>query len=40
MLNTGSLSVLGYENSLSRPAIRLWNDTGHIDNESNQKSKT
>jgi len=40
MLNTGSLSVLGYENFLSRPAIRLWNDTGHLDNESNQKSKT
>ena len=37
MLNTASLSVLGYENS--QPAIRLWNDTGHFDNESNQKSK-
>jgi broad specificity phosphatase PhoE len=40
MLHTGSLSVLGYENSLSRPAIRLWNDSGHLDNESNQKPKT
>lgn len=39
MLNTGSLSVLGYEHSVSRPAIRLWNDTGHLDTESNQKSK-
>jgi broad specificity phosphatase PhoE len=39
MLNTGSLSVLGYENSPARPAIRLWNDTGHLDHESNQKSK-
>ena len=40
MLNTGSLSVLGYENFLSRPAIRLWNDTGHLDNQSIQKPKT
>jgi probable phosphoglycerate mutase len=39
VLSTGSLSTLGYENSPSRPAIRLWNDTGHLDNESNQKSK-
>ena len=30
MLNTASVSVLGYENSLSQPAIRLWNDTGHV----------
>lgn len=40
MLNTGSLSVLGYENSVSRPAIRLWNDMGHLDRESNQKPQT
>lgn len=40
MLSTGSVSVLGYENSLSRPAIRLWNDTGHCDTEPNQKPKT
>jgi broad specificity phosphatase PhoE len=40
MLSTGSLSVLGYENSFSRPAIRLWNDTGHFDAEPNQKPKT
>jgi broad specificity phosphatase PhoE len=39
MLNTASLSVLGYENSISQPAIRLWNDTGYLDNESNQKPK-
>ena len=31
MLNTASLSVLGYEHSLSQPAIRLWNDTRHVD---------
>jgi len=30
MLNTASLSVLGYEGSISRPAIRLWNDTHHL----------
>ena len=32
MLNTASVSVLGYEHSLSQPAIRLWNDTHHVDN--------
>jgi broad specificity phosphatase PhoE len=26
-LNTTSLSILGYENNLSGPVIRLWNDT-------------
>ena len=30
MLGTASLSVLGYEHSLSQPAIRLWNDTHHV----------
>ena len=30
MLNTASVSVLSYENSLSQPAIRLWNDTRHV----------
>jgi probable phosphoglycerate mutase len=30
MLRTASLSVLGYENSLAQPAIRLWNDTHHL----------
>jgi broad specificity phosphatase PhoE len=30
MLGTASLSALGYENSISRPAIRLWNDTNHV----------
>ena len=35
MLSTASLSVLGYESSIARPAIRLWNDTHHLlaDNE-------
>ncbi len=31
VLSTGSLSVLGYENTLFEPAIRLWNDTRHLD---------
>jgi broad specificity phosphatase PhoE len=30
MLGTASLSALGYENSVSHPAIRLWNDTHHV----------
>lgn len=30
LLSTVSLSVLGYEDSRSQPAVRLWNDTGHL----------
>jgi broad specificity phosphatase PhoE len=30
MLDTASLNMLGYERSLSRPVIRLWNDTRHV----------
>ena len=30
MLSTASLSAFGYENDLSRPVIRLWNDTHHV----------
>jgi probable phosphoglycerate mutase len=30
MLSTASLSALSYENSISCPAIRLWNDTNHL----------
>ncbi|HEU4714928.1 MAG TPA: histidine phosphatase family protein [Pyrinomonadaceae bacterium] len=30
MLSTASISVLGYENRLTQPAIRLWNDTHHL----------
>jgi len=30
MLSTASLSELGYENDLSRPVIRMWNDTQHV----------
>ena len=29
LLDTASLSALGYENNLSQPAIRLWNDSHH-----------
>ena len=34
MLSTASLSALGYESDLSRPVIRFWNDTRHVDTES------
>ena len=30
MLNTASLSALGYEHNLSEPVIRFWNDTHHV----------
>jgi len=30
MLNTASLSAVGYEHDLSRPVIRLWNDDRHV----------
>jgi probable phosphoglycerate mutase len=30
LLNTASLSTLGYEHDLSRPVIRLWNDDHHV----------
>ena len=30
MLGTASLSALSYENSLTRPAIYLWNDVHHV----------
>ncbi len=29
-LNTASVSELGYENTLTQPVIRLWNDTRHL----------
>jgi broad specificity phosphatase PhoE len=32
VLNTASLSMLGYEGNLSQPAIRLWNDICHLEN--------
>jgi len=30
MLSTASLSAVGYENDISRPVIRLWNDDHHV----------
>jgi len=30
MLSTASLSAVGYEKAVSRPVIRLWNDTHHV----------
>jgi broad specificity phosphatase PhoE len=31
LLSTASLSELGYEDERSRPVIRLWNDTRHVE---------
>jgi broad specificity phosphatase PhoE len=31
LLSTASVSALGYEHNLSEPAIRLWDDTRHIE---------
>jgi probable phosphoglycerate mutase len=31
MLSTASLSALGYEHKISRPVIRLWNETRHVE---------
>jgi probable phosphoglycerate mutase len=31
MLSTASLSALGYEHSLMRPVIQLWNETRHVE---------
>jgi broad specificity phosphatase PhoE len=31
LLSTASLSALGYEHNLAEPAIRLWNDTRHVE---------
>ena len=30
LLSTASLSAVGYDRDLSRPVIRLWNDTHHV----------
>jgi probable phosphoglycerate mutase len=31
LLSTASLSALGYEHHLAEPAIRLWNETRHVE---------
>jgi broad specificity phosphatase PhoE len=33
MLSPASLSALGYEDDFSRPVIRFWNDTRHVDTD-------
>jgi probable phosphoglycerate mutase len=33
LLNPASLSAVGYDNNLSRPVIRLWNDDHHVTEE-------
>ena len=34
LLGTAGLCILGYEHNLAEPAIRLWNDTRHLDRAS------
>lgn len=36
MLSTASLSAFGYERELSRPVIRLWNETRHVESDSTE----
>ena len=31
LLSTASLSALSYEHNLTQPAIRLWDDTRHVE---------
>ena len=31
LLDPGTLCVLGYEHHQTEPAIRLWNDTRHVE---------
>jgi broad specificity phosphatase PhoE len=38
-LDTASLSMLGYENNLSQPVIRMWNDISHLEDELVNKLK-
>jgi len=33
MVSPASLGALGYENDISRPVIRFWNDTRHVESE-------
>jgi broad specificity phosphatase PhoE len=34
LLDTASLSIIGYEHDLSEPAIQLWNDARHVEDRS------
>ena len=36
MLSTASLSAFGYEHEPSRPVIRLWNETRHVERDGNE----
>jgi len=36
MLSTASLSAVGYEHEPSRPVIRLWNETRHVERDGNE----
>jgi probable phosphoglycerate mutase len=36
VLGTAALCALGYEHDLTEPVIRLWNDTGHVDDRGNR----
>ena len=36
MLSTASLSALGYEHEPSRPVVRLWNETRHVERDGNE----
>jgi probable phosphoglycerate mutase len=33
LLSTASLSALSYEHNLAQPAIRLWDDTRHVETQ-------
>jgi probable phosphoglycerate mutase len=39
MLSTASLSALGYEHERSRPVIRLWNETRHVETHPDDDSR-
>jgi len=39
MLSTASLSALGYEHDRSRPVIRLWNETRHVETPRDEDSQ-
>jgi hypothetical protein len=39
MLSTSSLSALGYIDSLSQPAIRLWNETHYLISSNEQEAE-